>query len=145
MICAPRVGIDTARAACDICRQSKCRQPTRGYSEPWRIFLDLLQGTLDLLVLKTLSWGGTATIARWTQQSTAMCSSSARVRCTRLSTDSRSAAGSRASGGSRNTNRRTKVYRLTTIGCAQLKAETVAWSQFVEAMGKILRTTSQPA
>ena len=44
-----------------------------------------------------------------------------------------------------DTNRRTKVYRLTTVGRAQLKAETAAWTQFVEAMGKILRTTSQPA
>ena len=44
-----------------------------------------------------------------------------------------------------DTNRRTKVYRLTPVGRAQLKAETAAWTQFVEAMGKILRTTSQPA
>ena len=44
-----------------------------------------------------------------------------------------------------DTNRRTKVYRLTVVGRAQLKAETAAWTQFVEAMGKILRTTSQPA
>ena len=44
-----------------------------------------------------------------------------------------------------DTNRRTKVYRLTPLGRAQLKAETAAWAQFVEAMSKILRATSQPA
>jgi hypothetical protein len=44
-----------------------------------------------------------------------------------------------------DTNRRTKVYRLTAVGRTQLRAETDSWSQFVEAMGKILRTTSQPA
>ena len=109
--------------------------------------LDLLQGTLDLLVLKTLSWGpahGYA-IARWTQQLTGeafkLGQGSLYPALYRLEERGWIESEWRLS----DTNRRTKVYRLTAVGRAQLKTETAAWTQFVEAMGKILRTTSQPA
>ena len=120
-------------------------------SEPYarwpQTTLDLLQGTLDLLVLKTLSWGpahGYA-IARWTQQLTGdafkLGQGSLYPALYRLEERGWIESEWRLS----DTNRRTKVYRLTPVGRAQLKAETAAWTQFVEAMGKILRTTSQPA
>lgn len=108
--------------------------------------LDLLQGTLDLLVLKTLSWGpahGYA-IGRWTQQITGdafkLGQGSLYPALYRLEARGWIESEWRLS----DTNRRTKVYRLTPVGRSQLKAETAAWTQFVEAMGKILRTTSQP-
>ena len=111
-----------------------------------RTTLDLLQGTLDLLVLKTLSWGpahGYA-IARWTQQLTGdvfkLGQGSLYPALYRLEERGWIESEWRLS----DTNRRTKVYSLTTLGRAQLKTEAAAWSQFVEAMGKILRTTSQP-
>ena len=112
-----------------------------------RTTLDLLQGTLDLLVLKTLSWGpahGYA-IARWTQLLTddvlKLGQGSLYPALYRLEERGWIESEWRMS----ETNRRTKVYRLTAVGRAQLRAETDTWSQFVEAMGKILRTTSQPA
>ena len=112
-----------------------------------RTTLDLLQGTLDLLVLKTLSWGpahGYA-IARWTQQLTGdafkLGQGSLYPALYRLEERGWIESEWRLS----DTNRRTKVYSLTPVGRTQLKAEAAAWSQFVEAMGKILRTTSQPA
>lgn len=108
--------------------------------------LGLLQGTLDLLVLKTLSWGpahGYA-IARWTQQLTGdafkLGQGSLYPALYRLEERGWIESEWRLS----DTNRRTKVYRLTAIGRAQLKTETAEWSRFVEAMSKILRTTAQP-
>jgi transcriptional regulator len=109
--------------------------------------LDLLQGTLDLVVLKTLSWGpahGYA-IARWTQQLTGdafkLGQGSLYPALYRLEERGWIESEWRLS----DTNRRTKVYRLTPRGRAQLKTETAVWTQFVDAMSKILRTTSQPA
>jgi len=111
-----------------------------------RTTLDLLQGTLDLLVLKTLSWGpahGYA-IARWTEQLTGdalkLGQGSLYPALYRLEERGWIDSEWRLS----DTNRRTKVYRLTPTGRAQLRAETAAWTQFVEAMGKVLRATSQP-
>ena len=109
--------------------------------------LDLLQGTLDLLILKTLSWGpahGYA-IARWTQHLTNdvlhLGQGSLYPALYRLEERGWIESEWRLT----DTNRRAKVYRLTPIGRAQLRTETTTWTQFVEAMGKILRTTSQPA
>ena len=108
--------------------------------------LGLLQGTLDLLVLKTLSWGpahGYA-IARWTQQLTGdafkLGQGSLYPALYRLEERGWIDSEWRLS----DTNRRTKVYRLTAMGRAQLKTETAEGSRFVEAMSKILRTTAQP-
>ena len=107
----------------------------------------LLHGALDALILKTLAGGPSHgyAIARWTQQLTGdvfkLGQGSLYPALYRLEERGWIESEWRLS----ETNRRTKVYSLTPRGRAQLKAETVAWSQFVEAMGKILRATSQPA
>jgi PadR family transcriptional regulator, regulatory protein PadR len=112
-----------------------------------RSTVDLLQGTLDLLILKTLSWGpahGYA-IARWTQELTNdvlhLGQGSLYPALYRLEERGWIESEWRLT----DTNRRAKVYRLTTAGRAQLRTETSMWTQFVDAMGKILRTNSQPA
>ena len=112
-----------------------------------RSTLDLLQGTLDLLILKTLSWGpahGYA-IARWTQELTNdvlhLGQGSLYPALYRLEERGWIESEWRLT----DTNRRAKVYRLTPTGRAQLRTETTTWTQFVDAMGKILRATSQPA
>ena len=134
----------TSEIRSHICRMSKCRLANCGHPNRTPVAqttLDLLQGTLDLLVLKTLSWGpahGYA-IARWTQQLTGdafkLGQGSLYPALYRLEERGWIESEWRLS----DTNRRTKVYRLTPVGRAQLKAETAAWTQFVEAMGKILR------
>ena len=43
------------------------------------------------------------------------------------------------------TKRRTKVYRLTPDGRAQLRSETASWTDFVAAMNKVLRAEEQPS
>jgi PadR family transcriptional regulator len=109
--------------------------------------LDLLQGTLDLLILKTLSWGpahGYA-VARWIQQLTAellqVGEGSLYPALHRLEERGWVDSEWRLS----EHNRRAKFYRLTTKGRQQLGAETAMWMQFVEAVGRVLRATEQPA
>jgi len=108
---------------------------------------DLLQGTLDLLILKTLSWGpahGYA-VARWIEQLTGevlrVGEGSLYPALHRLEERGWLASSWQLS----STKRRTKVYRLTTKGRHQLRAEAGAWTQFAEAVYKVLKTEEQPA
>ena len=107
---------------------------------------DLLQGTLDLLILKTLSWGpahGYA-VARWIEQLTGevlrIGEGSLYPALHRLEERGWLASTWQLS----STNRRTKVYRLTTKGRQQLRAEAGAWTQFAAAVYKVLKTEEQP-
>lgn len=109
--------------------------------------LDLLQGTLDLLVLKTLSWGpahGYA-IARWIERLTAevltVGEGSLYPALHRLEEREWIAAEWRVS----EHNRRAKFYKLTARGRQQLRAETVSWERFVAAVAVVLRTAQQPS
>ena len=108
--------------------------------------LDLLQGTLDLLILKTLTWGpahGYA-IARWIEQLTGevlrIGEGSLYPALHRLE-EREWVAGSWELS---DTKRRTRVYRLTPQGRAQLRAESGSWQQFVDAVGKVLDAKEQP-
>jgi PadR family transcriptional regulator, regulatory protein PadR len=108
--------------------------------------LDLLQGTLDLLILKTLTWGpahGYA-IARWIEQLTGevlrIGEGSLYPALHRLEEREWVAASWELS----DTKRRTRVYRLTPKGRAQLRAESGSWKQFVDAVGKVLDAKEQP-
>lgn len=109
--------------------------------------VDLLQGTLDLLVLKTLSWGpahGYA-IARWIQQLTGdvlqVGEGSLYPALHRLQEREWIAGEWRMS----ENNRRARFYWLTPQGRARLKVESASWTRFVEAVASVLRATEQPA
>lgn len=109
--------------------------------------LDMLQGTLDLLVLKTLTWGpahGYA-IVRWIQQLSGdqlvVSEGSLYPALHRL--DERGWVESEWKIS--DTKRRAKFYRLTTKGRAQLRAESATWTRFVQAVGRVLEADSQPA
>ena len=103
---------------------------------------DLLHGTLDVLVLKTLSWGpkhGYA-IASWIEQRTrgeleivdaALYKSLHRLE--------ESGAGAAAGGLSEN-NRRAKYYSLSARGRQLLRAETATWQRYAAAVSSILET-----
>ena len=108
--------------------------------------VDRLQGTLDLVILKTLTWGpahGYA-IARWIEQLTAevlrVGEGSLYPALHRLEERGWVAASWQLS----DTKRKTRVYRLTARGRAQLRAESGSWRQFVEAVSKVLDATEQP-
>jgi len=108
--------------------------------------LDLLQGTLDLLMLKALSWGPAHgySVARWIERLTGdalqIGEGSLYPALHRLEEREWIESEWRVS----ENNRRAKFYRLTSKGRQQLRAETANWMSFVEAMGKVLRAEEQP-
>jgi transcriptional regulator len=109
--------------------------------------LAMLQGTLDLLVLKTLSWGpahGYA-IVRWIQQlsSDQLIVSEGSLYPALHRLDERGWVESEWKIS--DAGRRAKFYTLTTRGRAQLRAESATWSRFVLAVSAVLEARSQPA
>ena len=109
---------------------------------------DLLQGTLDVLILKTLSWQPLHgySISRWIRQRTdgvlgvedaALYQALHRLERT----------GWIASewGVSEN-NRRATYYQLTTAGRRQLRAEDGVWREYAAAVFKVLEAPAlEPA
>ena len=109
--------------------------------------LDLLQGTLDLLVLQTLSWGAAHgyAIARWIEQLTGdvlqVGEGSLYPALHRLEERGWIEAEWRLS----EHNRRAKFYQLTERGWQQLRTEAAMWARMVDAVGQVLKTNAQPA
>ena len=107
--------------------------------------LDLLQGTLDLLVLKALSWGerhGYA-VATWIRERSGeqfLVEEGALYPA--LHRLERRGWVESEWGLSEN-NRKAKFYRLTSRGRAQLRAEVTLWERYVGAVGRVLRTAER--
>ena len=109
--------------------------------------IDLLQGTLDLMILKTLSWGpmhGYA-VARWLQQVTddvlRVEEGTLYPALHRLEEQE----WVESEWGVSENNRRAKFYRLTAGGRAQLRASLSDWSRLVDTVGKVIGATVRPA
>ena len=108
--------------------------------------LDLLQGTLDMLVLKSLTWGPMHGygIAAWLQRTTddalAVEEGSLYPALHRMM---RRGWLSAQWGVSEN-NRRARYYTLTTEGRRQLRVETSTWDAFIVAVAKVLRASTAP-
>jgi transcriptional regulator len=101
---------------------------------------ELLHGTLDTLVLKTLAWGprhGYA-IARWiegmSEEALRIEEGSLYPALYRLERRG----WIEAEWGISERNRKVKFYRLTEEGRERLAVETAQWSRFAEAVGRIL-------
>jgi PadR family transcriptional regulator PadR len=101
----------------------------------------LLHGTLDALILKTLSWGprhGYA-IARWLEQITGEVlqieEGSLYPALYRL--ERRGLIDSE--WGTSELNRRARFYQLTDAGRARLMEETEEWTRFTDAVSRVLR------
>ncbi|HEX2166937.1 MAG TPA: PadR family transcriptional regulator [Longimicrobiales bacterium] len=104
--------------------------------------LKLLQGTLDVLVLKTLAWGprhGYA-IARWIRDATDD-ELIVEDRALYVSLHRMEQRGwVKAEWGVSENNRRAKYYELTTAGQKQLGAQRVRWERYSAAVTKVLET-----
>jgi transcriptional regulator len=107
--------------------------------------LQLLQGTLDILVLKTLSWGvmhGYG-VARWIRDSTAgelqVEDRALYVALHRLE----ERGWIEADWGISENNRRAKYYQLTATGRSQLRSEERRWERYANAVALVL--TTRPA
>jgi transcriptional regulator len=104
--------------------------------------LDLLQGTLDVLILKTLSWQpmhGYA-VSRWIRQRTddVLAVEDAALYQALHRLERRGWIESE--WGLSENNRRAKYYQLTTEGRRQLRAEAATWRRYAEAVFKVLET-----
>ncbi len=102
--------------------------------------LELLQGTLDVLILKTLTWGpkhGYA-VAQWLRETT---SDEFSVEDGALYTSLHRMEHRRwlaAEWGVNQENRRVKLYTLTADGRKELRARTAHWSRYVTAVQRVL-------
>ena len=103
---------------------------------------DLLQGTLDLLILKTLAlgphhgWGVSQRIQEMSREVLQVNQGSLYPALHRLEHKG----WITAEWGTSENNRRAKFYSLTKRGRAQLQAEEAQWRKFSEAVGWILET-----
>ena len=105
--------------------------------------MQVIRGTLDVIVLKTLSWGplhGFAIAATIAQrfggdlelEEGAMYQSLRRMEERGWLT---------AEWGASENNRRARFYRLTPKGRQQLRVETVSWERYSSALSRLLRAT----
>ena len=103
---------------------------------------NLLQGTLDLLVLKTLSWGPRHGygVARWLEETTddALHVEEGSLYPALYRLERRGWIA--AEWGTSELGKRIKVYALTPAGRAQLRREVAAWGDFNAAVAKVLGT-----
>lgn len=102
--------------------------------------IDLIQGTLNVLILKTLSWGpmnGYA-IAQWVRETTAgdIALEEGALYPALHRMEHRD--WIEAEWGISENNRRAKYYRLTPLGRRMLRARTDSWERLVHAVGKVL-------
>jgi PadR family transcriptional regulator PadR len=108
---------------------------------------EMLRGTLEVLILKTLSWGpahGYA-VASWIEQTTEDALSIEEGSLYPALHRLEKRGWIESQWGLSENNRRAKYYRLTTEGESHLRSEASAWGQFVEAVGKVLHSQEQPA
>jgi len=109
--------------------------------------IDFLKGTLDLMILKTLSWAPTHGygIARWIEQCTddvlQVEEGSLYPALHKLEEKGYIV----ADWGISEHNRKAKFYRLTATGKKQLAAANDYWARFAEAVFKVLKTAPRPA
>ena len=105
---------------------------------------DILQGTLDLLILKTLAlgpqhgWGISQRIQQMSAdvlrvQQGSLCPALHRLEDQGLIS---------AEWGLSEQRREAKFYRLTRRGQRQFEIETANWARMAQAIGRVLETTS---
>jgi len=106
-----------------------------------RTTIDLLQGTLSVLILKSLSWGPAHGygIARWIEQITddellveegSLYPALHRLQANGLVTSEWEIS---------DTNRRVKTYTITEAGRQRLRAEMSRWTRFSTAVSRALQ------
>jgi len=109
--------------------------------------VDLLQGTLDLIVLKALSWKPMHGfgLARWIQLTTDSVLQVEEGSLYPALYRMENRGWIKASWALTENGRRAKYYKLTATGRRQLVLETQSWDQLTGAIGKIMSTQSEPA
>jgi transcriptional regulator len=108
--------------------------------DPERERLELLQGTLDMLILRTLQWGpqhghGIGVAIR-TQSDGLLKVETGSLYPALHRLEKRG--WLKSEWDLSEANQRAKYYKLTAAGKAQLSREQDRWSQLVEAIGRIM-------
>ena len=107
--------------------------------------LELVQGTLDVLVLRTLSWGtrhGYA-VARWIKESSGDALN-VEDRALYVSLHRLEARGFVESDwGVSENNRKARYYRLTSAGRRELRAGTDRLTRYVDAVFRVLKAVPE--
>ena len=108
---------------------------------------DLLQGTLDVLILRTLAWEPNHGygISKWIRERTegvlAVQDAALYQALRRMEKKGWIEAEWRLT----EKGRRAKYYRLTAEGRRQLQADESEWARFAEAVGRVLSPSEAPA
>jgi PadR family transcriptional regulator, regulatory protein PadR len=108
--------------------------------------LELVRGTLDVLILKALVWGPlhgyaiTSFIRRQTDEALLVEEGTLYPALWRLE----SKGLVEAEWGLSENNRKAKFYRLTSEGRRRLRQETKTWEAYAAAVGKVLSATQPP-
>ena len=101
---------------------------------------EILQGTVDILILRTLTWQSMHgyAISRWiagrtdgvlTVNGAALYQALHRLENRKLVS---------ASWGLSENNRKAKYYTITAAGRARLKSEAAVWNRYADAVAKVL-------
>ena len=109
--------------------------------------LEFKRGAIELLILKTVSWGpmhGYA-IAKWIQATTddALRVDEGSLYPALHRLEDKGAV--EAKWGHSENNRQAKFYALTARGRRMLQAEIESWTHFAAAIAKVIHATRQPA
>lgn len=103
---------------------------------------DLLQGTLDMLILKSLlaqarhGYG----VAKWIQVTTKGALEIEEGSLYPALHRMQKRGWIQSEWGLSESNRRAKYYELTALGSAQLKTEVQSWSHLVDAISLVLKS-----
>jgi len=109
--------------------------------------LDLLKGTVEVMILKALSWGPMHGfgVARWIRRTTEdvlqVEDSALYPALHRMEHRGLIAADWRLT----ENNRRAKYYILTTKGRQQLRARVSTWDRYARAVSQVVHATVQPS
>lgn len=108
--------------------------------------LDVVRGTLDVLILRALSWGAQHgyAVSRWIREQTdeelLLEEGALYPALYRMETKG----WIEAEWGASENNRRAKYYQLTPDGRRHLKQEMATWERYTLAVSRILSATTGP-
>ena len=108
--------------------------------------LEVIRGTLDVLILKTISWGRlhgyaiSQILLQQTEDALLVEEGALYPALYRMEAKG----WIEAEWGLSENNRRAKYYRLTPDGRRRLRSETETWERYAEAVGKVLRADRRP-
>ena len=102
---------------------------------------ELLKGTLDVLILKTLSWGAMHgyAVANWIRQRTDDALQIEEGALYPALHRMEQKGWIESEWGVSENNRKAKYYQLTARGRQQLRAELSTWARYVDAVSKVLQ------